>query len=266
MSFLTRMENRFGRLAIPGLLKILAIFQALVWLLVQVANPQYTTLLTLDPDRVLAGEVWRLFTFAFIPRTNSVLWIVVVTFFLMWLSNGLDQAWGAFRVNVYFAVTMLGLIIAAFLTPGHFRGGIGPESALLYSAFFLAFATLYPNEQILLFFIIPVKVKWLGWLAAVFLVLMVAARPGLVWAVLLSHAGYLAFFGPAWLRERRQHERVTTRRKEFTSKQIDHSEPFHRCHGCGATDQAEPQLDFRVAADEQEYCSRCLAGGVQAGH
>ncbi|MGI8601922.1 MAG: rhomboid family intramembrane serine protease [Verrucomicrobiales bacterium] len=257
MPFLESLQNRLRRLALPGLLKVIALYQLLVWALI-LFNPPLAEFLTLDPEAVMNGQIWRLFTFAFVPQGTGPIMILLATWFLIWMGASLENAWGAYRLNVYFGLAMLGLIIAAFMKPELFSGRSGPESGLLYSTHFLAFATLYPNEQILLFFLIPVRVKWLGWLAALTLLATFAAVPPLRWAVVLSHANYLLFFGPAFWQELRHRGRVGLRRRKFESQQLDSSEVFHQCHACSKTDQSDPHLEFRVAEDGEEYCVNCL--------
>jgi hypothetical protein len=228
-----------------------------LWLL----NPnrdQFFELLALDPEALKRGQVWRLFTFAFIPQTTSAIFILFVTWFLIWIGTSLENAWGAFKLNVYFFLAIAGLAIAALFVPDAFAGGLNPADSLLYSTHFLAFATLFPNEQILLFFFIPVRVKWLGWVAALGLLVMFGLYPSTRWAIVLAHLNYAIFFGPELWNHVRHRSRVEMRRRKFESQQLATSDAFHRCHGCGKTDQSDPHLEFRVADDGEEYCVQCL--------
>ena len=99
MSLFDRIENRLRRWAIPGLLKIVAVYQLLVWVL-WLLNPdrnEFFALLSLDPEALKRGQIRRLITFAFIPQTTSAIFILFVTWFLIWIGASLESAWGAFK-------------------------------------------------------------------------------------------------------------------------------------------------------------------------
>src|SRR5437879_2772496 len=164
MSLLDRLERRFGFLGIPGLPRILVGFAALVfglaWLL-----PGFTTMLTLDPVKIRHGEVWRLVTYIFVPQTLSPIWILFALWFLWFIGEGLERAWGAFRFTLYFLVGMIGTTAAAFFFGSNFSNG------MLITSLFFAFARFYPDEVIYILFILPVKIKWLAWVFAAFLLL-----------------------------------------------------------------------------------------------
>src|ERR1700757_830145 len=113
MSWLDKLERRFGFLGIPGLARILVGFAALVFAFALLV-PGFTSVLDLDPGRVRQGEVWRLVTYIFIPQTLSPWWILFALWFLWWIGDGLERAWGAFRLTLYFLVGMIGTTAAAF--------------------------------------------------------------------------------------------------------------------------------------------------------
>src|SRR5437867_11885809 len=105
MAWLNKLERRFGFLGIPGLIRIVVGFTALVFMLVRL-NPDFRFMLDLDPERIRHGEVWRLVTYIFLPQTSSFLWIILLLWFLWFIGEGLEQAWGAFRLTLYFFVGM----------------------------------------------------------------------------------------------------------------------------------------------------------------
>src|SRR5713101_8707822 len=159
MRWLDTLERRFGFLGIPGLIRIVVAFSALVFLLVRL-NPDFISALDLHPDRLRHGEIWRLVTYIFIPQTFSFLWIIFVLWFLWFIGEGLERAWGAFRVTLYVLVGMIGTTITAFFFGSNF------SNSMLISSLFFAFARFYPDVVIYLFFILPVKIKWLAWFSA----------------------------------------------------------------------------------------------------
>jgi hypothetical protein len=150
---------------------------------------------------------------------------------------------------------MIATSVVAFLIV---RGPV--SNAYLNLSIFLAFATVYPEFEILLFFFIPVKVKWLGWITGGFVILMiaVAALPAKL-AAIVSLGNYLLFFGPDFWRLANWKLQSARRRREFESKSRSESEVWHRCVVCGRTERDDPNLEFRTTDDDREYCLEHLA-------
>ncbi|HEY8042358.1 MAG TPA: rhomboid family intramembrane serine protease [Polyangiaceae bacterium] len=188
---LARLERKIGRFAIPNLILYVVGGMALVWVL-SFARPEIVERLVLDMDAVRRGEVWRLVTFLFIPIGSSAIWILLNLYFAWWVGTSLEQHWGAFKFNAFYFVGVLGTILAAVLA--------GPQSnTWLDASLFLAFATTFPDVQILLFFILPIRVKWLGIVAGIGILAAFAlgdwdARASIGAAM----ANYLLFFAGHW--------------------------------------------------------------------
>ena len=261
MSLLDKLERRFGFLAIPRLPRILVGFAALVfgltWLLKTSAGagypaqtlPDFTSMLTLDPVRILHGEVWRLITYIFIPQATSPLWVLFALWFLWWVGEGLERAWGAFRLTLYFLVGMIGTTVAAFFFGSDF------SNRMLLMSLFLAFAHFYPEEIIYILFILPVRIKWLAWISGAFLLFGFFTNSNSYRAALIAAlANYLIFFGPEFIYRARHRQEVSSRQKRFEDQTRSETEPLHKCAVCGATELTDPSLDFRVASDGEEYC------------
>ena len=126
-------------------------------------------------------------------------------------------------------------------------GGTGTNVFIGLSVF-LAFAYLFPEFQILLFFILPVRVKWLGLITWIGLgVVFLGARTWMTRIlVLVPVANFLLFFGPELLR----HVRSGARRSGRNVKRaIDRGQPFHTCALCGVTDKSNPKMEFRYCPD-----------------
>lgn len=257
MPLISRLEAKLGRFAIPGLVQVIAIFQLLVLFMVMVMSPEgaaaYLMFLDLNPTRVMHGEVWRLITHVFIPGNFSLIWALIGTMFMMWVGRGLDSAWGAFRVNLYvygwmFVVT-LGALLFGWPAPGLF----------LYQTLLFAFATLFPNEEIYFYFILPIKMKWVALLSAGMTAFLVMRDPAMLLPVLACHLNYLVAFGPGFVSERAKQARVVARRSRFESAQLPGDAFFHQCSVCKKTEIDNPQLDFRVLDSGDEICSECRA-------
>ncbi len=261
MQLLTSLELRFGRFAIPGLVRFIVILMAAVWIIVQV-QPGFIQTLTLDPVAVKAGEVWRLFTFALIPPTRSL--FVIFFLLLTWtIGDGLEHAWGSFRLNIFILLGLLGTAVAAFFFEADAIG------YFLHLSLFCAFATLYPDYPITLF-VIVVKIKWLALISVALVVLnFVGGSWSMRLTILVTLTNYLIFFGGHWLAVARDRRYVDQRRAAFIKAkretQLEAAAEglpegaMHRCKVCERTDLTDPQLDFRVAsADDEEYCSEHL--------
>jgi hypothetical protein len=171
MTLLDKLERRIGFIAIPALVKVLVAFTALVYVLTFL-NQELLTLLYLDPAAVRRGEVWRLFTFIFLPSAParpgavvSPLFVVLALMFLWRIGEGLESAWGAFRLTLYFLIGMVATIAAAFIF------NVPSTNTILAASLFFAFAWFYPDEVIYVLFILPMKIKWVALLSAVLLVL-----------------------------------------------------------------------------------------------
>jgi len=255
MSAMDKLERRLGFIAVPGLIRIVVAFTALVYVLTFL-NPEIFSVLDLNPARIKQGEVWRLFTYIFIPRgigppsPMQPLWVVLALWFLWFVGEGLERAFGPFRTTLYFLVGMIGTTIAAFIFGAQF------SNIMLAASLFFAFAWFYPDEVIYILFILPMKIKWLAWIAAAFLILGFATGPlsGKA-AMIAAFANYFLFFGRDIIVEARQRREVSHRQRRFESESTHSAaESLHKCAVCGATELTDPNLEFRVARNGEEYC------------
>ncbi len=254
MKWIDSLEAKYKHLAIPGIIRVVVAFNALTYLL-WLSNPGYIEFLRLDPDQIRHGQVWRLFTYIFIPPAFGVLGLFFALMFLWYMGEGLEQAWGAFKLNLFYLCGMAGCTVAAFFFGGHWM------DFFLNLSILFAFGTMFPDEIIYLFFIIPVKIKWIALVSFVLLVgvFMQSGVQGKM-AILVSFANYLFFFGPRLLYNIRHRQAVVSRRQEFARQSVPEDEPLHHCAVCKETELTSPDLDFRVAKDGAEYCTRHLPG------
>ena len=249
MSFLDKLERRIGFIAIPGLIRAVVTLSALVFVLV-LLNKGFDSYLALDVARIRAGEVWRLVTYIFVPQTGPLSLVVMVALWFLWfIGDGLERAWGAFRLTLYFLVGMIGTTVAALLSNSQF------SNQMLFTTLFFAFAHFYPDEIIYVFFILPLKIKWIAWIYAGFLLLgFVTQSNSYRLALIAALSNYLIFFGPGVIQQLRQRKEVAVRRQRFEVQSRSEAEPLHKCATCGATELTDPSLEFRVARDGEEYC------------
>lgn len=266
LKWLDQAERRFGHLAIPGLLRWVAIANALVFVVYKF-YPATFQALDLSPARILHGEVWRLATYIFIPTICNLIplpdWVNAAVFvaFMWWIGDGLDHAWGPFKTNLFYLLGMLGTTVAAFFF------GTAFSNMVLNSSVFFAFARFYGDQVIYMFYVLPAKVKWVAWFSAASLLWTLVPRGLSAQAALVAAlVNYLVFFGPQIVSETKMRREVKARRQRFeTAKNEDTGEALHRCAICGRTDATTPDLDFRVARDGQEYCTEHLPKVAASG-
>lgn len=260
MSWINRLEHKIGHWAIPHLIRYIAAFTALCFILVRM-NPAYQQFLVLDRDLLLKGEVWRLVSYLFIPPTGSFLglpdWLLGAFYimYLMWIGDGLEQAMGAFRLNLYYLLGMIGTTAAVLLTNSD------PEGFMLGTTLFFAFARYYPDATVNVMLVLPVKVIWMAWFTAAVLLFMFLVAPfGIKLSMLVSMVNFLIFFGPELITSARFRHQVRERRSQFEKAQITADAEFamHKCQVCGRTEHTNPELEFRVATDGEEYCAAHL--------
>lgn len=261
--FLNKLERKFGRYAIPDLIKYVICIYC-VGALLGLLNPMvYYNYLCLDVKAVLHGQVWRFVTFLIEPSEwlsggfsmlGILFFVFKVNIFLM-CGRSLEQAWGTFRFNMFFFSGVILNIVAAFII--YFATGmpylIGIE--YIYQAMFFAFAILYPDVQFLIYFIIPIKVKWLAILDGVLMVYGVIQymRIGAYYmaaAILVAFANFLIFFLSSRNYKRFSPKQVKRRRRFKKQVRASAAGTRHKCVICGRTELDNPDLDFR-------YCSKC---------
>ena len=272
--WLNKLERKYGSHAIPNLMYYIIIIYAAGAVIGLVAPSVYYNYLALDIGKVLHGQVWRLFTFLLEPYPlNSFLdyfWLMIELYLYYYIGRSLEQIWGSFRFNLYYLSGVLCNIIAAFILYAVMGDMIYPCGLTYISrSLFLAFAVVFPDVRLLLMFIIPIKVKWLGYLYGgilaydVILYMLSGTKQGIAMgvAILVAVANFLVFFFST-----RNYNRISpqqVRRKQQYRKQTSNVTTFprHRCTVCGRTERDNPDLEFRFCSKcqgEHEYCMEHL--------
>jgi hypothetical protein len=212
---------------------------------VHLQQPEILDNAQLIPQLVWQGEVWRLVTFLFVPPATAFPIFLFFFWYLFYLMGTvLEQQWGVFRYNVFLLIGYVATTAVSFLTPE------APSSnVFLQGSVFLAFAALFPDFVLNLFFILPVKVKWLAlvaWIGYLFRFVFGDWQDRLL--VLASVANVFLFFGrELWSRVRQGQRRMAWQAKVSQ----DRNKPRHRCMVCGITSVTHPKMQFR-------YCSKCV--------
>ncbi len=263
MDFLNGLERRFGRFALANLPLYLVAGQVLVLTFALLGRPDVVGLVALLPAAVLEGQVWRLVTYLFVPPVGagplSLTGAVFLAFgwYMFWMmGSALEGYWGAFRFNLFLGLGWLLTVAAAFVFPGHWA-----TNAFLAGTVFLAFAHLNPDFELMLFFILPVKIKWLALIAWIGYAVSFALGdwPARL-AVVASVGNFLVFFGADLVGRARSGRRRMEHKARAAAARSDEAEPRHRCVVCGKTDRSHPQEDFRYGDDDRCYCSEHRGG------
>ncbi|MCI9022596.1 MAG: hypothetical protein HFH32_18125 [Eubacterium sp.] len=207
MNFMNKLERKFSKYAVSNLTMYL-IFGYAAGYVISMLAPGMLGYLTLDVYQVLHGQVWRLVTWVLIPpSTQNIIFYMIMMLFYYQLGSNLERTWGVFRYNVYIFGGMLYTILGAVITwlvmsavygdartMGMFAG-LQVSTYYICMSIFLAFAVCYPNMQILLYFIIPIKMKWLAYVYALLMVIDLIQSP---WprriVMVMSLLNFLIFF------------------------------------------------------------------------
>ena len=267
MDWLSKLERRFGKYAIPNLMYYIIIMYAGGFIL-QLINPSfYYQYLSLDASAILHGQIWRIITFMIQPPSTSVIFIIFALYLYYMIGTQLERAWGAFRFNVYFFAGILFHVLAAILVYLITGISLPIDTWYLNMSLFFAFAALYPNVQLLMFFVIPVKVKLLALLDGAYFLytVIIAFLPsygggifGIIYkanavAAVVSILNFIIFFLGS--RNMKPYSPKQVKRKREFQKKIRPVNTYangakHRCAVCGRTELDNPNLEFR-------YCSKC---------
>lgn len=189
MNWIDKLERRFGRYGIPHLVNGLMLGQAIAGLIVLFFNWKFAYLITLNRDAVLHGQIWRLITFLFQPIWLGSALGVLNLLFYFWIGNALERLWGDFRMTVYVALGVIGAWISCFIS-----GAASPNA--IYLSMLFAYTWLWPNQSVLLFGLIPFKMKYLGWFElAVWVWQFVWGDRFTRISLVLGLLGFLVFFG-----------------------------------------------------------------------
>ncbi len=271
---MSKWEKKFGKYAVPNLTFILIACYVAGYLLQWLA-PGIMNFLTLNPYAILHGQVWRLVTWVISPPSTFDIFTIIMLLFYWNLGTSLERTWGDWQYNVYIFTGILLTVVGSFVCMGLYYLILGdiltPEYAsqvfamgarqfstyYINMSIFLAFAMTFPEVQVLLMFVIPVRVKWLGIVYGVFLIveLFEYYSYGMyfwfsVAAIAASLINFLIFYlrtkntihlSPKQVKRKMEFRQDIRRNSRITK---------HKCAICGRTEDDDPTLEFR-------FCSKC---------
>ncbi len=279
MKNMQKLEKKFGKYAIKNLSLYLVVCYAFGYIL-RFTNGSFINYLTLNTDLILHGQIWRIVTWILVPPSDFNLFTVIMLLFYYQIGRTLESVWGSFQYNIYIFSGMFFTLVGAFLlyisfVLGAFNNvtavlvnesvvsfGTNPEifytivagyfsTYFINMSIFLAYAATFPNMKVLLMFILPIKVKWLGIAYAVLLGWQfITGNPFTKVVIGASLLNFLIYFlvtkkssGMSFKQKKRKqvyHQQVQAAR----------SGPKHKCAICGRTEADGAELEFR-------YCSKC---------
>ncbi|MBO6147191.1 MAG: hypothetical protein J6O70_06400 [Lachnospiraceae bacterium] len=197
-SLLNRLERRVGAYAVPQLTKYMILTYIIGYILyfLNMAGIPTIQLIYLSPEKILHGQIWRLFTWIFMPPSAPGIFTIIMLLFYYQLGTALEQTWGDFKYNLYIFSGLFFMLVGAFVLYGFGYSVDGMFTTYYVNmSVFLAFAACYPNMEILLYFIIPLKIKWLALIDIAFLLYQALVSS---WAervaIIVSLLNFVVFF------------------------------------------------------------------------
>lgn len=291
---MSKFEKKFGKYAIPNL-SLYLIIAYVIGYAIQLMSPEMYQFLNFDPYMIFHGQVWRVLTWILIPPKELGLFAIVMLVLYYQLGRGLEHTWGTYRYNIYMLSGLFFTVVGALMlyvvllvlynanvfpadlvsemlaygliSPGQFFGmiiGTYVSTYYINMSIFLAYAITYPEEQLMLYFLVPVRIKWFGYLYSAYLIYAIisAFKSGsvvvgiittvLIFVSLLNFLIYMilgknrARFNPKQVKRRKQYKQSVRQAKPKTYE----NGARHKCAVCGRTELDDPNLTFR-------YCSKC---------
>ena len=244
MKLIDKLDRLVSKFAVRDLMKYVMLGSFLVFLVDMTSNGLLSAFLYFNRNLILEGQVWRVLTFIFVPGSSS--FFVIISFlFYFYIGRVLEMAWGTTRFNTYYFLGVLMSVIAGFF--------IGVTTTYyLNMTLFLAYAATFPDSQVNLYFVLPIKVKFLGLLYGAFIVVefISATMAGRI-AIGVSLLNFLLFFGPGFMKvQNRRSKTQKIRRNIEVAKYSTRVQSIHKCTTCGITEKDDPNMEFR-------YCSKC---------
>lgn len=247
MQLLNKLEKRFGKYAIENLPLWIVVAQLFVYALHFTSFPIESFYLV--GSEVYKGQIWRLFTFMLIAPDYGMIGLLFFWYLLFLLGGALEKNWGAFRFNLFILIGGALTGIVALIFPQSYIPAV-----YVFQTVNFAFAILYPNFEFLIYFVLPVKAKWLGILnAAIWAFILIYEPVPEKFAVLASCVTLWLFFGNDLKLMLKNKKRKQVYEAEVSARA---EEAFHTCKACGATDKSHPNRRFYYAAGDG-YCEEC---------
>jgi hypothetical protein len=271
MKFINKLENKFGRYAVKNL-SMYVIGAYIIGYLLQIIDPEILDLLLLKPDLVLKGQVWRIFTWIVNPPTRLDVWTALMLFAQYSFGTTLERAWGRFHFTLYmflgFLFTVIGVMAAYAIINIGSQSGVRIDDVYLAQNFilssgwlantyyinmtvFLGYALTFPESRIYMYFLVPVKAKWLALFYAVIMIGSFVESYLVQRVIMVSSLLNLIIFFIMTKKAKSINPKEIKRKRSYRKEVIKSSAgALHKCTVCGKTEEDDESLSFR-------YCSKC---------
>jgi hypothetical protein len=215
------------------------------------------------------------------PLDYGIFFFLISIYFYYWIGSTLERYWGAFRFNLFYFSGILFNILASvlfYIISGPLFGfHLTYPITLQYInlSMFFAFATVFSDASVLLFFILPIKIKYLAYIYAIVEFYQIAEyyikgswQLGVAATLvcIVSLLNFLIFFFNAkkyGINKLKQKARTRSFQRAYEGGQREsvygngsvsslHPKTVtrHKCAVCGRTELDDPELEFR-------FCSKC---------
>ena len=265
--FLNSLERKIGKYAITNLSLYIIIAYVIGYILALTGSVEF---ISLNPYYISKGQVWRVITWLLVPPGSFDIFTIIMLYFYYQIGRTLENTWGAFRYNVYIfsgiIFTVIGAVVLYLISTANGLDALS-AGALVSAGFstyyinlsiFLAFAATYPNVQVLLFFVIPVKMKWMAYVYVIMLAyqFIASGTAGRI-AIVMSLLNFIVFFlatrnyksvSPKEMYRKKAYRNATA--NAYTNRSGNNVITKHKCAICGRTEKDGDNLEFR-------FCSKC---------
>lgn len=263
MNWLDKLERKLGRFAIPNL-TVYLLAGYVIGFAVVLLMPELLGWLTLEPALIVRGQVWRVISWVLIPPTTQPISLLFLVLLYYSLGTALERTWGTFRYNVYIFSGLFFTVLAVFIFYAVYYFGFGMEIFLssvglistnyITMSIFLAFAAIYPEMEVYLYFILPIKMKWMALVYAAMALYYFVSRGAVTRVAIGASLLNFVIFFLSTRNLKRYSPKERARKARFRQQSAPHMQysngAKHRCAVCGRTELDDPCLEFR-------FCSKC---------
>lgn len=242
MKLMNKLEKKLGRFAIKRLTLVIIFGQIALFFALRAGWLKQGDIY-ISYAMIKNGEIWRTFLYIFLPPSNNPVWVMFSWYIFYLMGSNLEDSWGELHYNIYILIS---IILTNFVAL--FFGYTIGTNIYLQSSIFLAFAFLNPDFKLMLFFVIPLKIKWIAlftWLTYLYTVVFGSSGEKLL--IVASLINFAIFFYKDIYYKLRH--KKTAIKQDLEQKKED-LKPIHKCATCGITEKDAPYMDFR-------YCSLC---------